>query len=242
MTSEYATASDLRRKFRAAAFWYLQITVTGPFILIYIPSRFIVSGDAAATLAKVASAPALFRIGIVAGFVSSVCFLLTGLALYDLFKPVDRAKARVMAALVAVSVPIGFLGTFFDIALLRLASGADLLKALAPEQVRNLAAALLDMQRQTIYISQIFWGLWLLPLAILVIRSGFFPKFLGVLQVVAGFGYLAASFVFFLFPDALAGIGPVVTIMEMGEVPFILWLVVKAARMKPAPNAAPAAG
>ena len=242
MTSENASGPDLRKKFRAAAFWYLLITVTGPFILIYIPSRFMVAGDAAATLAKVASAPALFRIGIVVGFVSSVCFLLTGLALYDLFKPVDKAKARAMAALVAVSVPIGFISTFFEIALLRLAGGADFLKALAPAQVHSLAAAFLDMQQQANYVSQIFWGLWLLPLAILVIRSHFFPKFLGILQVIAGFGYLAASFVFFLFPDAMAGVSPVVTVMEMGELPFILWLVVAAVRMKPAPNAAPAAG
>ncbi len=241
MTSENSSASDLRKRSRTAALWYLLVTVTGPFILIYIPSRFIVSGDAASTLANIASAPALFRLGIVVGFVSSVCFLLTGLALYDLFKPVDKAKARAMAALVAVSVPIGFIGTFFDIALLRLAGGADFLKVLAPAQVHSLAAAFLDMGRQANYVSQIFWGLWLLPLGILVIRSGFFPKLLGVLQVIAGFGYLAASVVFFLFPDAIAGIGPVVTVMEIGELPFIFWLVIAGARMKPTRKAAPAA-
>jgi len=242
MTSENLTGSDLRKRSRTAAFWYLLVTVTGPFILIYIPSRFIVAGDAASTLANVASAPALFRLGLVVGFVSSVCFLLTGLALYDLFKPVDKVKARAMAALVAVSVPIGFASTFFEIALLRLAGGADFLKALAPAQSHSLAAAFLDMQQQANYVSQIFWGLWLLPLGILVIRSGFFPKFLGVLQVIACFGYLAASFVFFLFPDALAGISPVTTVMEFGELPFILWLVIAGARMKPTRKVAPAGG
>ncbi len=233
MTVENLTGSDLRKRSRTAAFWYLLVTVTGPFILIYIPSRFIVAGDAASTLANIASAPALFRLGIVVGFVSSVCFLLTGLSLYDLFKPVDKAKALTMAALVAVSVPVGFISTFFEIALLRLTGGADFLKALAPAQVHSLAAAFLDMQQQANFVSQIFWGLWLLPLGILVIRSGFFPKLLGVLQVIACFGYLAASVVFFLFPDAIAGISPVVTVMEFGEVPFILWLVIAGARVKP---------
>lgn len=240
MTFENVAGSDLRRRSRIAAFWYLLVTVTGPFILIYIPSRFIVPGDAAATLASIASAQGLFRLGIVIGFVSSVGFLLTGLALYDLFKPVNKATAGTMAALVAVSVPIGFISTFFEIALLRLAGGADFLKALAPTQIHSLAAAFLDMQQQANYVSQIFWGLWLLPLGILVIRSGFFPKFLGVLQVIACFGYLAASLVFFLFPDASAGISPVTTVMELGELPFILWLVIVGARVRPPRKAAPA--
>ena len=240
MTVENFTETDLRRRSRIAAFWYLLLTVTGPFVLIYIPSRFIVAGDVASTLARIASAPALFQIGIVVGFASSICYLLAGLALYDLFKPVNKAMARTMAALVAVSVPIGFVGTIFLAALPRLAGGAGFLQALAPAQVHSLSAAFLDMQLLAGLAAQIFWGLWLLPLGILVIRSGFFPKLLGVLQVIACFGYLAASLIFFLLPSAVSWTTPFITAMELGELPFILWLLIAGARAKPARQASAA--
>jgi len=231
--------SELRKKSRIAAFWYLLVTLTGPFVLIYLPSRFIVPGDAATTLANITAGQALFRLGIVVEFVSAVCFLLTGLALYELFKAVDKGQARIMAALVVVSVPVGFFSTLFQIALLRLGSGADYLKALAPGQLQSLAMAFLDMQKQSNFIAQIFWGLWLLPLGILVIKSGFFPKILGALQEIACFGYLAGCLAFFLFPGAYAKINPIANIMAFGELPFILWLVVVGARLKSPREAAP---
>ena len=231
---------ELRRKSRIAAFWYLLIFVTGPIILIYLPSKFIVPGDAAATIARIMASQALYRLGIVIQFISGIGFLFTALSLYALFKGVDKGLARVMAVLVVVSLPIGFVTTLFQTAALLLGSGAEYLKAFTPAQLQSLAMIFLDLDKQGNLISHIFWGLWLLPLGILVFRSGFFPKILGVLQVVACFGYLAAFLSGIFFPGGGGIIQSIITLTLLGELPFIFWLVIVGARVRPPREAAPA--
>jgi hypothetical protein len=232
--------SDLRKKSRIAAFWYMLVSVTGPFLLFYIPSKFNVPGNAAATIANIMASQTLFRFGIVISFISTLSFLFTGLALYALFKPVDKGQARTMVALVAASVPFAFITTLFQIAALLLASGADYLKAFEPAQLQSLAMIFLNLDKQGSLIAEIFWGLWLLPLGILVFKSGFFPKILGVFQVIACFGYLAGFLVSFLFPGVRGMIPRIINVMIFGELPFILWLIIRGARLKPPREAAPA--
>ncbi len=228
---------DLRKKSRTAAFWYLLVLVTGPIVLIYLPSKFFVPGDVAATIANIMASQTLFRLWIVIGFISSIAFLLAGLALYALFKAVDKGLARIMVVLVALSVSIGFFSSSFQMVLLQLGSGADYLKAFTPAQHQSLAMIFLDIDKQGGLIANIFWGLWLLPLGMLIFKSGFFPKILGVLEWIAGFGYLASFLVGFLFPGILARISPIITVMLLGELPFIFWLIIRGARL-PSPHKA----
>jgi hypothetical protein len=242
MTSENLAESDLRKKSRIAAFWYLLIFVTGPIVLIYLPSKFSVPGDAAATIANIMASQALYRLGIVIGFISLIGFLFTAMSLYALFKEVGKGLARAMAVLVVVCVPIGFVTSLFQIAVLLLGSGAEYLKAFTPAQLQSLAMIFLDLDKQGNLVAQLFWGLWLLPLGILVFRSGFFPKILGVLQGIACFGYMASFLAGILFPGSRGIIHSIITVMLLGELPFIFWLVIVGARMRPARNTAPAAG
>ncbi len=240
MATAGPAGSDLRKKSRIAAFWYLLILVTGPIVLIYLPSRFSVPGDAAATIARIMAAQALYRLGIVIQLISSIGFLFTAMSLYALFKGVDRGQARAMAALVVVCVPIGLITSLFQIAPLLLSSGADYLKAFTPGQLQSLAMIFLDLDKQGNLISNVFWGLWLLPLGILVYKSGFFPKILGVLQIVACFGYLAAFLSGILFPGGRGIVQSIITVTLLGELPFIFWLVIVGARVRPSRKAAPA--
>ena len=231
--------SDLRKKSRIAAFWYLLMGVPGPFVLFYFPSKFIVPGDAAATIANIIASPTLFRLGIVINFIGTISFILTAIALYDLFKSVDKGQARTMVALVVAHVPLAFLNTVFQIAALLLTSGADYLKAFEPVQLQSLAMVFLNMHKQGNFIAEVFWGLWLLPLGILVFKSGFFPKILGVLQMIACFGYLVDFLVGFLFAGVRGKILPIITVMFTGELPFVLWLIIVGARVKSPRKAAP---
>ena len=231
---------DLRKKSRTAAFWYLLILVTGPIVLIYLPSKFIVPGDAAATIAKITASQMLYRLWIVIGFISSIGYLFTGLSLQALFETVDKGLSRIMVALVVVSVSIGFSFSLFQIAVLRLGGGSEYLKAFTPAQLQSLAMIFLDLDKQGGLIVNIFWGLWLLPLGILIFKSGFFPKILGVLEVIACFGYLASFFLGFLFPGILARISPIITVMLLGELPFIFWLIIRGARLRSPHKAMPA--
>jgi hypothetical protein len=231
---ETAGGSDLRRKSRAAAFWYLLITVTGPLIVFYFPSKLLIPGDAAATLANITARQGLFRLGLLVDFISLTAFLMTALALYALLEDVDRGRARTMVSLVVASVSLSLAGELFKAAPLLIASSAGHLKVFAPAQLQSLALLSLGIQGQAVLFVQLFWGLWLLPLGILVIRSGFFPRFLGILQLVAGAGYVAGFVAALVFPGAPGWVGTAVTVMILGELPFILWLAVRGARPKPA--------
>ena len=88
----------------------------------------------------------------------------------------------------------------------------------------------LTLNDQGILIASIFWGLWLFPLGYLIYKSGYFPRILGALVVLGGFGYLLGSFTHFLFPHYEA-LFPVFDLMTVGEVVFMVWLVLKGAKI-----------
>ena len=98
---------------------------------------------------------------------------------------------------------------------------------------------LLEMHEFGSYVAVIFWGLWLFPLGVLAYRSGFMPKTLGVLLIVAGFGYVADSFMYFLAPESLV---PLSDFLFIGEVTFTLWLVFMGAKSEALDAGAQTAG
>lgn len=83
------------------------------------------------------------------------------------------------------------------------------------------------MYKHGIHIAEIFWGLWLIPLALLVYKSGFVPKVLGVLLIVGCFGHLLSPLSTFLFPDYSAILIPISETAMIGELPIFLWLLIK---------------
>jgi purine-cytosine permease-like protein len=74
------------------------------------------------------------------------------------------------------------------------------------------------------------WGLWLVPFGLLVIRSGFIPKIIGVLLLVASVGYVAMSAAYIGFPSYVAAVDRVGMILIQGELSAILWLLIVGAR------------
>jgi len=98
----------------------------------------------------------------------------------------------------------------------------------------------LNLDNDGIAIAQIFWGLWLFPFGLLVIRSGFIAKWIGYLLMVAGFGYVASTAVHFLMPVYGSIIAPYTTIAgTMAELAAILWLLIKGVRDSKAESAKP---
>lgn len=73
---------------------------------------------------------------------------------------------------------------------------------------------------------EIFWGLWLLPLGLLVIKSGFVPKILGFLLIIACVGYLVDFLTRLLFPEYAGMLSPIVGASKFGELAIIVWLLV----------------
>jgi predicted transporter len=74
-----------------------------------------------------------------------------------------------------------------------------------------------------------FWGLWLFPFGILVIRSGLFPRILGVMLLVAGLAYLTTSLTSLVLPTYRQVVSLITMPLYLGEVPIIFWLLIKGA-------------
>ena len=221
MTTRPAEISPLVRA-RVAGALYLISNIFAPFTLLYLPSRFIVRGDAAATANNVIASESLFRFGIVGNLFTFIANIFLALALYQLLKVVNRNMASLMVISFLVGVPIAMLNELTQLAILQLLGGADYLKAYPTDQLQALAYLLLRLHDQGLLIAHIFFGLWLLPMGYLVFKSGFIPKIVGVLLVIAGVGYVVQSFAAFLGYNV-----NIILFTGLGELVFLLWLLIK---------------
>lgn len=228
-----------KRKARIAGLLYLLTSIPGVFCLVYVPSHFLVHGNAAATADRILGAEFLFRLGILSEMVSFIGFIFVVRALYRLFKDVDQKLASLMATLMLISLPVSFVNVINEIAALILLRGSDYLTAFDKPQREGLAMLFLDLHFHGFMVAQIFWGLWLFPFGILVIRSRFLPRVLGVLLIIAAFGYLAGTLGAW---HLLAHVEPI-TKLTACELPIILWLLIFGAKERPsAPNPQTTAG
>ncbi|MFZ0978776.1 MAG: DUF4386 domain-containing protein [Candidatus Acidiferrales bacterium] len=217
---------------RVAGLWYLALTILGPLRLIYIPGKLFVSGNAAATVDNIAAHELLFRFGIAADLICAVILIFLVLALYRLFKGVDQNLAVQVAIFVGVMpAVIYFVGVVNDLAALTLVRGVDFLSPFDKPQRDALAMLFLQLRDHQNTAAEILWGLWLIPLAILVYKSRFLPRFLGAWLVINGLAYLTMSFTGILLSQHYQQ--KVFTYSQpalAGELALMLWLVIKGAK------------
>ncbi|HEY5574658.1 MAG TPA: DUF4386 domain-containing protein, partial [Anaerolineales bacterium] len=135
-------------------------------------------------------------------------------------------------------VPIYFLNTLNDAAALMLVRGADFLAVFEKPQRDALAMLFLRLHHHGVVANEIFWGLWLFPFGILVFRSGFLPRVLGVWLIINGFAYLAISFTGLLLPEYESMVFNSALPATLGEIAIMLWLLIKGAKVRPLAAAA----
>lgn len=219
------------RTARVAGLLYLLMGLPAPFSLIYVPRTLIVPGNATATANNILAHEMLFRAGIVTGLASAVSFILLVIALYRLLSGVNKTHAALMVILVVVSVAIAFLNEVNNIAALTLFRGADFLSVFDKPQRDALAMLFLGLHRQGLAVDAIFWGLWLFPFGVLVMRSGFLPRILGLLLIVNCFAYVAASLTSLLLPTYGVVVFRAVFPALLGELWIVLWLLIKGVKV-----------
>jgi hypothetical protein len=223
--------NSIKKQARVAGLLYVLACITAPFSLIYVPRTLLVPGDATATANHVRAAETLLRMGIASELIVSIFLIFAVLALYRLFKGVNEKHALAMLTLLLVSVPISLLNVLNEIAALILVSGADFLSVFDKRQLDALVLLFLRLHGQGLFVAAIFWGLWLFPFGILVIRSGFIPRVLGVFLILAGFPYLVSAFTTLVLPQ-YAHLSRFLTVFEAGELPMLLWLLIWGAKVQ----------
>lgn len=216
---------------RVAGLWYLLLVFGGPLRLIYIPNKLFVQDNATATVNNIATHEWLFRFGIVSELVGAVVLIFLTLAFYRLFKSVDQHLA-VLVVIFGGVMPalINFVNCVSDAAALMVVRGAGFLSVFDKPQQDALVMLFLRLHGYQYTAAEILWGAWLFPLAILVYRSRFLPRFLGVWLVINGLAYLILSLTGLLVPQYQNKVFLISQPALFGELALMLWLVIKGAK------------
>ncbi len=207
---------------------YLIIIVGGLFGEAFIRNRLIVLGDATATAANIRTMESLWRFGIAAEFFMLTCTVCLALIFFVLLRPVSRDLALLAVFFNLVSVAVEAVNEQQLLAVLFPLGSAEYLKAFPPEQLYAMTSLSLKSYSYGFGISLIFFGCECVVLGYLIFRSGYFPKAVGVLMLLAGLCYLTNSFALLLNPNFASRIFPAILIPAfIGELSLCLWLLVK---------------
>lgn len=185
---------------RVAGVLLLLSLVAGAFGEMYVPSRLLVSGDAAATAHNIEAFGRLFRAGFASYLVEAVCDVALALIFYVLLKPVHKSLALLAAFFGLVSTTLFAVAELFYFAALPILDGAGALKALTVDQRSALAQLALELYGYGGGIFMVFYGIANIVRGYLILRSGYLPRLLGLLLVIAGLGFVAKNVALVLAP------------------------------------------
>ena len=220
---------SLKKKARIAGFLYLIIIVCAGFSEGYVRSSLIVPDDATATANNIMNWEWLYRVGFVSDLIAFVCDAIVSVLFYVLLKPVSKTLSMIAASLRLLAHPaIGSLNLLNHFVALELLSGAEYLTIFEPGQLQAWALLFLDLHTYGYLIAGVFFGVHCLLLGWLIYKSNLFPGILGILLVIASFGYLIESFGTFLVPSYEEIYTWLVAVTAgIAEVSLCLWLLVK---------------
>jgi hypothetical protein len=208
---------------RMTGILYFLVVLAGISSEIMVQNFIFIPGDITTTVKHITAYESVFRLGFVVGLTRFAVFILLVLALYKLLGPVNKDWSLVMVAIAMVSISIGMVSLLFqfDAPLMLSSNGYSTL--FTTDQWHAQVLFFINMQMLGDKASQIL-AVWLLPLGYLIYKSGFFPRILGVLMMIAGWGYVTDFLIFFLLPNLnwqVAGFS------FLAELPFPLWLLLK---------------
>lgn len=215
---------SLRDRARRTGLLYLVMAALMIFAFMYVPRTFIVFGDAAATAQNILAHGTLYRVGILATLLSHILFVFVALSLYHLFRVVDGKLSLLVLTLVCVGVAAELANILNRAAPLVLLSDASYLEVFTRAQREALAYSFLRLNNSLGQLLMSIWGLWLIPFGMLVIKSGWFPRILGILLYLAGGAYMVGCVVRLVFPSVYGVISPFMFPFALGELGIVLWM------------------
>jgi hypothetical protein len=222
--------TPLSKNARSAGLLYILSSLFGLVRLVYIPSTLLVSGNAAATANNIATHEVLFRFGIVSYLLCSAVWIFVTLALYCLLKGVNQTLAQLMVITTVVITPIFFVNAANDVAAVLFARGTDFLSVFDQAQRQAFVALFLNLHHQLDLASELIWILFHVPFGLLVYRSRFLPRILGVWLILVGFAYLALSLAGLMLPAQEPKVWNFAQPVLFGEVAIMLWLAIMGAK------------
>jgi hypothetical protein len=238
MTGPIAEASP-QCKARIAGVFYLLTIVTRMFVEIVVRQPHVIADDAAATAANILAHEPLWRWGFAVDIIAFASYVAVAALLYELFKPVNRSLSLVAAFFSLAASVVQAISSLFHLAPLFLLGNTPHLKAFSVEQLQTLALVFLRLRAAAYHnIGLVFFGFYLLLVGILILKSIFLPRILGVLMALAGLSYVP-----FLSPPLVQSLQPYILFFPgVGQISFALWLLVMGVNVQRWKEQASAAG
>lgn len=184
------TESSPSTRGRIVAVLYLMVTTGGIIAQVAIADRLIVADSAAQTAANILANRSLYRLAFTIFMVEMAAQIAATLLFYDLLKPVNRSVARIATVMGLTGSGIKTMARLFFYAPLLLLGAAPYLPAFQPAQIEALSLAFIRINSQGAAIALVFFGIEGLLRGWLVFHSTFLPRFLGVLSMIGGIGWL----------------------------------------------------
>lgn len=211
---------------------YLIVAITGGFAHFSVRESLIVPNDLLTTAFNITSSETLFRIGSISDIICQTIFIFVPLYFYNLLKKVNKNYAITMVILALIGIPIAFMNIILQLGALELLVNNNYLIAFGEATLHALIMLLLDLNGIGILIVQIFWGLWLLPLGLLVFQSGFLPRIIGIMLIIAAFIYSFGSVATILLPQHMLLFDYIYWQPAIVEIVLCLWLLIIGIRPK----------
>jgi hypothetical protein len=211
-----------RVKARLAGVFFLLTTVLGVIAQVFVSERLVAGNDAALTASNILNNETLFRLGFAIYMLEMVCQITMTALFYELLKPVNKGLSMLSAWISLTGCVVKIFTRVFYIAPLFLLSGEPYLKVFSAEQTQSLALLSLKINEQGAAIALLLFGFATILKGWLVFKSTFLPRFLGVVSIIAGLGWLC-----FLYPPLAYKALPVMLLLGLiGTVLHIFWLLV----------------
>lgn len=223
MTTHSVSKASPQVYARIAGLLYLIVIIAGLTAQMGISGRIIVEGDAAATAANILSQKGLFRLGFTIYLIEMACQMAQAVLFYILLKPASRNIALLALVFSLIGCTIKTMSRLFYISPLLILGGSSYLSVFDAGQLQALALFLLAVNDQAAGMALAFFGVSTFLNGALIFQSAFLPRFLGVLSMVGGLGWLT----FFYPPLGLQLFSYIAPIALLGSALTILWLLVK---------------
>lgn len=212
--------TDVKRTARITGLAYLGLAITGFLGFLFIRQQLYVPDDAARTAANLIAHEGLARLGVLADLGMVLTQAVTAVWFWRLFRPADPVAAGSLALFGLVNSVTILVGTMFSATALAVAQRADAASAAQ-------ALLLYELNGAAFTLGALFFGLWLMPMGWLAIRSGHMPRPLGWILLAGGIGYVLSLVVAVTLPDATAAVSALVIPATVGEFWMVGYLLVK---------------
>jgi Domain of unknown function (DUF4386) len=174
---------------KLAGLVYFLFAAVSIYSYVYLRPKVMVPGDIAAICKSIVANEFLYRTSIAADILGKIYFVAVVILLYHLFSQVNKFYAKFRVVLVIAAISVSFIGESLRIVAFQICKG-NLLKSFSTLQAEEAAETLLKIDDYSVRLIQFHWGIWLIPLALLVYKSGFIPRLFGISLIFNGPCYM----------------------------------------------------